>query len=332
MIPNTAVTVAGAMSLRRAIRGPLRFPTLAAHYVERIFQAIGHPFDVRLCLRGASRALLHSTAADVERLVFDRDGDGPDENCVELSVTRDGPIDGFLLWLRIEMPSGAALDTLDERTSWFPTYVPAFAAPIDVRLGDVIDLGCRTVLSPDGVHPDYILRGAVRRQGAEVVPFEYALPYMSAEFRRHAIYAELFDASGKPAAASGLTEADVRRSLKAQLPDYMLPSRIRFLERLPLTPNGKIDRTALLAVGDTRREERDEYIAPQTETQRRLAMLWEETLDVHPVGIRDDFFELGGHSIAAIRLVNRVRDELGRELAVGSLYREKTIEGISRHL
>ena len=46
---------------------------------------------------------------------------------------------------------------------------------------------------------------------------------------------------------SGLNLAEIQKSLKADLPQYALPSRIYELETLPLSENGKIDRAALRA-------------------------------------------------------------------------------------
>lgn len=42
-----------------------------------------------------------------------------------------------------------------------------------------------------------------------------------------------------------LTETALRRALRERLPEYMVPSRIRFVTSLPRTPNGKVDRKAV---------------------------------------------------------------------------------------
>ena len=96
----------------------------------------------------------------------------------------------------------------------------------------------------------------------------------------------------------------LRQSLKAVLPDYMVPSAIMVLEALPLNANGKIDRKALpepvLDAGEA-------YEAPEGELETQLAQLWAEVLGVERVGRSSNFFELGGHSLLALTLVERMR-------------------------
>jgi acyl-coenzyme A synthetase/AMP-(fatty) acid ligase len=40
-------------------------------------------------------------------------------------------------------------------------------------------------------------------------------------------------------------DAALRAALKRELPNFMQPQAIRWVERMPLNPNGKIDRAAL---------------------------------------------------------------------------------------
>ncbi|MBF0398665.1 MAG: amino acid adenylation domain-containing protein, partial [Desulfobacterales bacterium] len=98
---------------------------------------------------------------------------------------------------------------------------------------------------------------------------------------------------------------DLKAYLKTYLPDYMVPSSIIVLSEMPLTPNGKIDRKALpkLDIMPT-----NEYIAPFTEIEQKLAKIWEQVLKVDRVGIYDNFFELGGDSILSIQIVSKARE------------------------
>ncbi|HEY6565015.1 MAG TPA: SDR family NAD(P)-dependent oxidoreductase, partial [Pirellulaceae bacterium] len=58
--------------------------------------------------------------------------------------------------------------------------------------------------------------------------------------------------------------------------------------------------------------ERSAFVAPQGEIEHLVARVWEEILDVRPVGSRDDFFSLGGHSLKAALVAAR----LGRMFSV----------------
>ncbi|MDD2032810.1 amino acid adenylation domain-containing protein [Pseudomonas sp. 39167] len=97
-------------------------------------------------------------------------------------------------------------------------------------------------------------------------------------------------------------------ALKAQLPDYMVPSHLLFIDHFPLNANGKLDRKAL--------PEPDAglwhslYLAPRTQLEEALAQLWQQSLKVARVGVNDSFFELGGHSILAIELIANLKARL----------------------
>jgi amino acid adenylation domain-containing protein len=118
----------------------------------------------------------------------------------------------------------------------------------------------------------------------------------------------------------------LRAWLQERLPSYMVPSAFVVLDVLPLSPNGKVDRKALPEPGPTRPQG---GVPPRDELERRLAAVWEDLLEVRPVGVRDDFFELGGHSLLAVRLLARMRRETGRDLPLSALFQRSTVEGLA---
>ncbi|MGH3156786.1 MAG: non-ribosomal peptide synthetase [Streptosporangiaceae bacterium] len=117
--------------------------------------------------------------------------------------------------------------------------------------------------------------------------------------------------------------AELRQFAAQTLPGYMVPSVYVVLDALPLTPSGKVDRAALPDPGTSKPATGHQHQPPATDLERLLASLWEETLDVQPVGVNDDFFELGGHSMIAPKLVSRIR-EAGLQCTIAQLYQFST--------
>lgn len=117
-----------------------------------------------------------------------------------------------------------------------------------------------------------------------------------------------------------LDSSQVRTHVGTRLPDYMVPASMTFIDAVPLTPNGKLDYKALPAPEISTRTSR----APATNTERVLCDLIAEVLGYDTVGVDDDFFVLGGHSLRAVRLISRIREELGAELPVRSLFQSPT--------
>lgn len=90
--------------------------------------------------------------------------------------------------------------------------------------------------------------------------------------------------------------------LREMLPDYMVPHRLVILHQLPRTPNGKVDLHALPEPEVTR------AAPPVDATERLIADLLMEILDIPEPSRHDDLISLGGDSISAIRLATRATD------------------------
>ena len=107
---------------------------------------------------------------------------------------------------------------------------------------------------------------------------------------------------------------DLPKTLRATLPDYMIPSAFVVLDQLPLTANGKVDRRALPAPDEVQTPSDAGYAAPRTPVEELLAGIWADVLKVERVSHHDNFFELGGHSLLVTRLVSRAQAHFGPEL------------------
>ncbi len=131
---------------------------------------------------------------------------------------------------------------------------------------------------------------------------------------------------------STVGSAELREHARKQLPDYMIPSAIVQLATLPLTPNGKVDRKALPAPKATDFASDANFVAPRDPVELKLANLWEETLGIHPIGVKTSFFDLGGRSLLAARLFTQISRAFGKDLPLATLFRAPTIEQLAREL
>ena len=98
---------------------------------------------------------------------------------------------------------------------------------------------------------------------------------------------------------------DLRRYVKEQLPEYMIPSAFVILDGLPLT------RTAKSIAGRCRHQQQSEGAAARSLSLRRARSknCWPESdrgCFLEQVGIEDNFFELGGHLLLATRVISQV--------------------------
>lgn len=132
------------------------------------------------------------------------------------------------------------------------------------------------------------------------------------------------DREAAPDADARLSTSEVRRWLGSKLPDYMLPSAVVVLDSLPLTSHHKLDEAALPTPDEVRRQTRQDYAAPRTPAEHKLAEIWANLLGVEQVGIHDNFFELGGDSILSIQVIARARDA-GLRFAPKQLFQHQTI-------
>ena len=121
---------------------------------------------------------------------------------------------------------------------------------------------------------------------------------------------------------------EIRITLRQQLPEYMLPAAFVRLDALPLNANGKVDRNALPEPESRGRE----VEAPATPTEREVAGIWAEVLEVNRVGREEDFFELGGHSLLAAQVTTRVRAAFGIELPAQDLFEHPTVADFGEHI
>jgi amino acid adenylation domain-containing protein len=119
----------------------------------------------------------------------------------------------------------------------------------------------------------------------------------------------------------------LQRVLRVRLPDYMIPGGISVLPELPINTSGKMDYAALLEPAMT--------FAPRVvqpaknDVERQLLTLWEDVLDVRPLGVQDNFFDVGGDSLAAVSILTGLERISGFPVPLFLLTENPTVEQLA---
>ena len=329
MIPGRSRTKIAALSLPESFTQQPAFSELTAHYVQSIFDQVGYRFDLRLCLKNLQPSHVVSTADIFEDLDFQNPVPLEDSYQIELAITRDCQIQGFVVWLTLETFPGEEIDILANEHCWLPVFLPAFEPPAAVGGGDIIRARVVRTLSDNGLNPDFRLQGVIERGGRPIRQFLCESFHNRQIFQATPFYQRLF-ANGEIAIARQLATQPrlnltaLRKGLLQRLPDYMMPSAFVVLDKLPLTPNGKVDRRALPAP----EHPVEAYRAPRTPQEEILCEIFAEVLKLDRVGADASFFSLGGDSILSIMLVSRARRQ-GLELTPRDVFQLQTVGALA---
>jgi amino acid adenylation domain-containing protein len=123
---------------------------------------------------------------------------------------------------------------------------------------------------------------------------------------------------------------ELRERLERSLPAVMVPARMVMVTDPPLTEHGKLDRRRLAALATAGSAAPLAAITPPRNIlEAHLARIWEDVLGLSGIGMRQDFFALGGHSLVAVRVLARIRDEMGYDLPLSVFFRAPTVEALA---
>ncbi|WP_394751321.1 type I polyketide synthase [Spongiimicrobium salis] len=124
--------------------------------------------------------------------------------------------------------------------------------------------------------------------------------------------------------STSLDTEDLKKQLRRQLPEYMIPRYLVQLANFPMMPNGKIARKSL---PEPVHKIEGDFLAPSTPMEVELVKIWAKLLEIdeNSISIRRSFFELGGHSISIVKLTKEIKKALGHAVSVANAFRYPTI-------
>ena len=124
---------------------------------------------------------------------------------------------------------------------------------------------------------------------------------------------------------------ELRSFLMRRLPSHLVPATLSPLDALPTTANGKVDYHALARQAvPPPAAARDQ--PPSTPTETEIAAIYAELLGRARVGVADDFFALGGQSLLAVRAVTQIRQRLGVDLPLRTLFAAPIVAELAREV
>jgi len=123
-----------------------------------------------------------------------------------------------------------------------------------------------------------------------------------------------------------VTQSEIRRFAREELPPELVPQQLVEMDELPRSATG-VDRRGLVDP----MAPVDRLVPPRTNTERAIAKIWQDALGMERVGITDNFFDLGGHSLLSVRVIMQTERKLGVRLTQATMVMG-TLEQIARDL
>jgi amino acid adenylation domain-containing protein len=103
---------------------------------------------------------------------------------------------------------------------------------------------------------------------------------------------------------------------------------LAFVGRADSQINGKVDASALPSPGTSPAVPEP----PATPTERMVADVWCEVLELRTVSVLDNFFDLGGHSLLLYRMRDRLLETVGASLGIIKFFEHPTVRALARHI
>ncbi len=208
IIPERCVTRVAGIELPSSLSKHPGFSVQAVPYVEKIFNYIGHPFNLRICLRHVNRSNIITNDGIFEDLYFSSEKEKAESVKINLEVQRSGKIDGLLMWINLYVnKSKYFVDSLNTFTNWRPVFFPLFRPGYTVVPGDSIEAICESFNYSDPVYPDYTVFGNLWLMDKKK-SFHFSSPYRDSRalFRGLEIYKQLFPLGSPSQVSTGLSE------------------------------------------------------------------------------------------------------------------------------
>ncbi|MCC3512101.1 MAG: amino acid adenylation domain-containing protein [Oscillatoriales cyanobacterium] len=126
--------------------------------------------------------------------------------------------------------------------------------------------------------------------------------------------------------------SELRSFLQTKLPAYMIPAAVVVMDSFPMTPNGKVDRRGFPEPQVADLVTNSEVVLPIDGLEAQLVQIWEQILNIKPIGTTDNFMDLGGTSLLAARLADKIDQKFQQKVPLSIIFQAPTIKQLSQIL
>ncbi|MCZ6671887.1 MAG: amino acid adenylation domain-containing protein [Verrucomicrobia bacterium] len=122
------------------------------------------------------------------------------------------------------------------------------------------------------------------------------------------------------------SDTELRKHIRGNMPDYMVPAIFIQLDSFPVNANGKIDRLNFPDPDSIRRIRNGRFVFEgYSATEYNLNTIFWRVLGSHHILKSDSFFDIGGDSLLAVEAINHINKEFDIKLRVPDFYEHPTI-------
>lgn len=122
---------------------------------------------------------------------------------------------------------------------------------------------------------------------------------------------------------------ELRKSIRMELAEYMVPDYMMQIDKMPINANGKLDKTALPAF---QYSENSDFIEPVGVMEKMICRCFSEVLGLERVSADDNFFRIGGHSLKAMLVANRIEQETGIRIELNTLFANPSAQELAKKI
>ncbi|MEX6633168.1 HAD-IIIC family phosphatase [Hyphococcus lacteus] len=165
-------------------------------------------------------------------------------------------------------------------------------------------------------------------EGPRNQPAKY---FLEASFSRSVMSGQL--PSTDPSVLADLTFEPTETALSMPVPKNVTSDKKNFADAYQFIADKLTTGAAIVGAFSAGRRARPElgipFMAPSTNIERNLSAIWEEVLNVTPIGVGDDFQDLGGKSIHLVRIHSLMAERFGYALDLVTLFAVSTVKQLA---